>query len=202
MKGSGQSLLELIIAIGIFVTVVTSLSFFILNTYISGRLSYEITKANFLAEEGIEATQSIRDNKFSDLVAGNYGLAILGGHWIFQGVEEDLSSQLKAGKRIIQIEDIGQDRKKITSRVNWQFTEARTEEVKLITYLTNWQKIPHCTGTCTPCESFTNRTTCNAQSGCSWNARLKICTGTCTSCDTFLDQTSCQAQAGCQWVLE
>jgi len=204
MSEKGQSLIELIIAVGIFVTIVGGLAFFVLNSYVSGRLSYEVTKANFLAEEGIEAAKSIRDNKFSDLVTGSHGLAIFGGHWVFQGTEEELRGQLKNGKRIIQIEDISQDRKKITSRVNWQFSEGRTEEVRLVSYLTNWQKIPvaYCTGTCTPCESFTNRTACNAQLGCSWSAKLKMCTGTCTPCDTFLDQTSCQAQAGCSWVSE
>jgi len=204
MREDGQSLLELIIAIGIFVTIVSGLAFFILNSYVSGRLSFEITRANFLAEEGIEAATSIRDNNFSDLVAGSHGLVISGGHWVFQGLEEDLTAQLKNGKRIIQIEDIGQDRKKITSLINWQFSEGRSEEVKLISYLTNWQKISvsYCTGTCTPCESFLNRTTCNAQNGCSWSAKLKKCTGVCTTCDTFLDQTSCENQSGCSWVLE
>jgi hypothetical protein len=140
-RNKGQSLLELIIAIGIFVAVIGGLSFFIFDNYISGRLSYEITKANFLAEEGIEAIKSIRDNNFGDLTTGSYGLAISGGHWILQGTEEDLSSQITAGRRVNEIENIDQDRKKITTKVTWQFLEGRTEELKLVTYLTNWAKI-------------------------------------------------------------
>ena len=136
----GQSLLELIIAIGIFVITVSGLVFFILNNYVSGRLISEITIANFLAEEGLEATKSIKDNNWSDLVEGNHGLAIFGNHWFFQGTSEDISGQLREGTRVIAIEEIGVDRKKIISGVNWQFNEGRTEEVKLVTYLTNWQK--------------------------------------------------------------
>jgi len=58
----------------------------------------------------------------------------------------------------------------------------------------------YCAGTCTPCENFVDRTTCNAQAGCSWSAKLKKCTGFCTPCETFTDQPSCEAQDGCYWV--
>jgi hypothetical protein len=200
----GQSLIELIIAIGIFVFVISALSFLILDSYISGRLATEITKADFLAQEGLEAARSIRDNSWSDLTSGNHGLAISGGHWTFQGTSEDISSQLKGGTRIITVENIDPNRKKISSIVDWQFYGGRIEEAKLVTYLTNWQKISvgYCTGTCTPCENFLTRTTCLAQDGCRWIARLRICTGACTPCQTFIDQPSCEAQSGCYWTWE
>ena len=139
-SSKGQSLVELVVAIGIFVTVIAGLIFFVFDSFFAGRLSYDLIKANLLAEEGIEAARSIRDNKFSNLIAGNHGLAISGGHWIFQGNEEDLSSQLNNGKRVVLIEDIDSNRKKITSNVSWSFTENRPEEIKLVSYLTNWQK--------------------------------------------------------------
>jgi len=200
----GQSLIELIVAIGIFTIVISGLIFFLLNSYIAGRLASEITIADFLAQEGLEAVRSIRDNSWSDLTAGNYGLAIFGGHWIFQGTSEDISSQLKEGTRIITVENIDSNRKKITSIVSWQFNGGRTEEAKLVTYLTNWQKISigYCAGTCTPCENFLTRATCRTQDGCRWNARLGICTGTCTPCETFTNQPSCEAQSGCYWTWE
>ena len=204
MQKRGQSLIELIIAIGIFATIISSLAFFILESYISGKLAKEVTIANFLAQEGLEAVKSIRDNNWSDLIAGDYGLAISGGYWIFQGGSEDISSQLRGGTRIIKIENIDENRKKITSRVNWQFDGGRNEEVKLITYLTNWQKISigYCAGTCTPCQNFLTQTTCNAQAGCGWSGRLRRCIGICTPCETFTDQTSCEAQSGCYWIWE
>lgn len=139
----GQSLLELIISVGIFVAVIASLVFFIFDSYLGNRLSYEMTKADFLAEEGLEAARSIRDNNYSDLLVGGHGLAISSGHWIFQGIENDLNSQLNGGKRIIDIvnDPLDQNIKKVTSTVTWKFTENRSEEVKLISYLTNWQKL-------------------------------------------------------------
>ena len=139
----GQSLLELIISVGIFVTVIASLVFFIFDSYLSNRFSQEMTEADFLAEEGLEAARSIRDNNYPDLLVGSHGLAISSGHWIFQGIEDDLVSQLNGGKRIIDIinDPLDQNIKKIASTVTWKFTENRSEEVKLISYLTNWQKI-------------------------------------------------------------
>jgi hypothetical protein len=136
----GQSLIELIIAIGIFIFAVSALIFLVLDSYVSGRLAAEITKADFLAQEGLEAVRSIRDNSWSDLTAGTYGLTISGDHWIFKEAPEDVSDQLNNGSRVIEIENIDQYRKKVISRINWRFSQ-RAEEVSLESYLTNWQII-------------------------------------------------------------
>lgn len=197
---SGQSLIELIIAIGIIVLVISSVAFLVIDSYVSGRLSKEITQANFLAEEGMEAIRSIRDNSWDDLSPGTYGLAISGSNWILQGSQEDISSQLNEGTRIITIEEIDFDRKKITSQIDWKFVEDRLQQVQLITYLTNWQKITaYCQGVCTPCAGL-GRGACQRQDGCSWLKNDKICTGTCDLCENFLDRVSCKKQDGCSWV--
>lgn len=137
----GQSLIELLIATAVFVIVVSSLAFFILNSYVSGRFAQEITIANSLAEEGLEAARSIRDNDWTNLNPGEHGLALSENNWAFQGNQEDISNQLGEGVRKIIIEDIGLDRKKITSKVTWQFSETRFQEIQLVTYLTNWAKL-------------------------------------------------------------
>lgn len=138
----GQFLIELIIAIGIFVIMASSLTFLIFNSYTAGYLASEITQANFLAEEGLEAARSIRDSDWTKLTAGNHGLAIseTENTWIFQGISEDVRDQLREGTRVITVEDLDSDRKQIISQVTWQFTEARPQEIQLITYLTNWAK--------------------------------------------------------------
>jgi len=137
----GQSLIELIIAVALFAIVILGLFLLIFDSYNASHLALEITKADFLAEEGLEAARSIRDNNFLDLSAGSHGLVVSSGHWIFQGTNENLSSELNGGIRSILIEDVGTDRKKISSTVSWDFTENRPEEIKLISYLTNWQKV-------------------------------------------------------------
>ena len=139
-KVKGQSLLELIIAIGIFIVSIFSLATFVLDSFISGRLAQEFLTANLLAEEGMEVVRAIRDNNWEDLIEGNHGLATSSGHWVFQGEKEDISDRLKGGVRQVQIENLTLNRKKITSRVTWQFTEGNFQEVNLVSYFTNWQK--------------------------------------------------------------
>lgn len=134
----GQSLIELLVALGVFVLAATTITFLIIDAYIADRAGRERTRATFLAEEGLEAVRSIRDNNWSDLINGNHGLIISGNNWIFQGAEEDVSDQLREGKRKIIVEEVDSDRKKITSQVTWKLTEARSQNVSLITYLTNW----------------------------------------------------------------
>jgi len=196
----GQSLVELIVAMGVFVVVVAGLAFFIFDSFFASRLSYDLVKANLLAEEGIEAARSIRDNNYSDLLIGSHGLAISNGYWIFQGIEDDLTSQLNEGKRVIDIvnDPLDQNIKIITSTVSWKFTENRSEEVRLTSYLTNWQMISaYCSGDCTSCSSFKSKGQCQNQLGCSW---LGSCSGVCTPCSYFKDRNSCRKQAGCQWI--
>ncbi|GAI31697.1 unnamed protein product, partial [marine sediment metagenome] len=133
------------------------------------------------------------------LTSEDHGLVISGNNWIFQGAQEDISDQLREGVRKIAIEDINSDTKKVISQVAWQFTEDRFQQIELITYLTNWQKIVFlCQETCIPCNEFTDRKSCKKQDGCSWVA--KECTGVCTPCEDFLDQKSCEAQSGCIWT--
>jgi len=57
----------------------------------------------------------------------------------------------------------------------------------------------YCGGTCTPCEQFTEKASCQTQDGCSWSAKLKKCTGACLSCSSYQNQTDCQGQSGCLW---
>jgi type II secretory pathway pseudopilin PulG len=57
----------------------------------------------------------------------------------------------------------------------------------------------YCGGVCNPCNQFTDKNSCLAQDGCSWNAKKKVCEGTCTPCESYQNQTDCQSQAGCVW---
>ncbi|MDO8265301.1 MAG: hypothetical protein Q7T34_02945 [Candidatus Parcubacteria bacterium] len=196
---AGQSLLELTIAVGVFILIAQGLVLFVLDSYLAGRISDDFTKSSFLAAEGLEAARSVRDNSWNSLSAGTYGLAIIDNKWIFQGIEENVSLQLPNGKRIITIEDIAADQKKIISKIIWQTEGGRLQETSLFTYFTNWQAIAVCQGTCTPCSSFNNRNACRAQTGCSWSSNR--CQGTCQSCSSFSSQTFCQAQSGCQWAI-
>lgn len=137
-KEKGQSLLELLIAMAVFVLAVTAISWLVLDVYLADRVGRENMIATFLAKEGMEAARSIRDNGWDDLSAGSHGLVISGGSWIFQGTEEDVSGKLREGIRTVTVEDIDGDRVMVTSQVSWEITPLRSSEVTLVTYLTNW----------------------------------------------------------------
>ena len=199
MRQKGQSLIELLVAVGIFALASFALVFFIVNSYTSGQMSNEYLIADFLAREGLEAARNIRDNSFSGLAAGEYGLAISGGNWIFQGSEENLSLQLPGAKRMVAIQDIGADRKKISSKVFWPAGGGQ-REVEFFTYFTNWQRQAFCSGICTPCSQFTSRNPCRNQQGCSWSQPSRTCSGICVSCDSYLQESDCSNQQGCAWT--
>jgi hypothetical protein len=136
----GQSFIELLIAMGIFVALMSAVTFLVLNSHISNRIGQEITLADYLAQEGLEAAKSIRDNNWDDLTDGSHGIDIFDDRWIFQGTENDLSDKLNDGKRSIVVETKSSDVKKIISSVEWKFTGGRIQKVELVSYLTNWQK--------------------------------------------------------------
>jgi len=136
----GQSFIELLIAMGVFTLIISAVVFLVLDSYVSHRAGREKTLATFLAEEGLEATRSIRNNDWDDLKEGKHGIIITKNGWAFSGTGNNLSSRLNQGHRVITVEDIDPDRKKIISSIEWKLTENRPQEVVLTTYLTNWQK--------------------------------------------------------------
>jgi len=134
----GQSFLELLIAIGIFVAITSAITFLVLNSHISNRLGQEITFANYLAQEGIEAAKSIRDEDWNNLVDGSYGIEVQGGKWVFGPIGGGVTPSVF--ERVIKVETVRTDVKKVTSLVSWDFVSGRDQKVELVTYLTNWQK--------------------------------------------------------------
>jgi len=136
----GQSLIELLIAAGIFVMTVSVVASLLIDGYISNLQASQNSQAFFLTEEGLEAVRSIRDNNWNDLTSGSHGISISQNQWIFQGEEENISDKLPEGVRKVIVESIGVDRKKVTSQVTWKIPPAKSTKIELVTYFTNWQK--------------------------------------------------------------
>jgi len=136
----GQSLIELLIAAGIFVMTVSVVASLLIDGYISNLQASQNSQAIFLTEEGLEAVRSIRDNNWNDLTSGSHGISISQNQWIFQGEEENISDKLPEGVRKVIVESIGVDRKKVTSQVTWKIPPAKSTKIELVTYFTNWKK--------------------------------------------------------------
>jgi len=133
---AGQSLVEALIALSIFVIGIATIGFLVLDANVSSRQGVERTQATLLAQEGLEAARSIRDADFDNLTAGSHGIALSGNKWTFSGTS-DTQDQFA---RTITVIDIDIDTKKVDGIVTWQFTEARQNSVTLTDYLTDWNQ--------------------------------------------------------------
>jgi type II secretory pathway pseudopilin PulG len=148
----GQMVIEVIVAISIFVIIATSSVVVIIGSLKTARLSEEESRATFLAVEGLEAAKSIRNQAWVNLTIGQHGVSTGSGVWAFVGTSDvDPTSKYT---RVIDITAVGRDgsgnilssggttdseTKKITSTVSWSFSPTRNNSVVLTLYLTNWQ---------------------------------------------------------------
>ena len=132
---SGQSLIEVLLAIAIFGLGLVTLVALVISGVNTQRLAQETDKALFLAQEGLESTRSIRDNLFTDVTLGNHGLAISGGRWIFSGAS-DTSEDFT---RTISVRAPSFYTRSVTSTVSWEFRSGQIKTVVLNTLLTNWR---------------------------------------------------------------
>jgi prepilin-type N-terminal cleavage/methylation domain-containing protein len=89
-KERGMSIIEVMLAVAIFVLGVASISLMYLNSVTSSYISLESSRAVFLAQEGLEAVKAIRDNDINDLSTGTYGLDLSGDKWILSEEAEEV----------------------------------------------------------------------------------------------------------------
>lgn len=132
-RESGQSLIEILFAITLFVIGVVTIGYLVIESQRSLQNNIEFTQASLLAEEGIEAVYSIRDRDFSLLAEGTYGISAVNGSWELLTASSDTTSKFI---RSVTIEDIDGDIKKIVSTVTWDEQE---QSVAFSSYVTNWK---------------------------------------------------------------
>ncbi len=128
-------LIEVMLAIAVFLLFVSVLTTAYLTGQESTVLAGNRARAILFAEEGLEAVRNIHDAGFSNLSNGTHGLAISANQWIFSGTQD--TSDIFT--RTIQISDVDTKRKTATSTVTWQQNQQRPGSVTLSTRLTNWK---------------------------------------------------------------
>lgn len=169
----GFSLIEIILAIAVFVIFSSGAVAVILQGISANRLGKEQTIATEYAAEGLEAIRSIKNQSFSSLISTpSAGVTrSLAGTWIFSGTSNTFDGRYT---RTIAIADVYRDgsgnivgsggtldsnTKKITSTVTWNFAPARSDSVILSTYLTNWRaSAPSCAVYCTALGGYSTGT--------------------------------------------
>lgn len=147
---SSFSILEIVLAMGLFAIIVGGAVSVVTRAFSSIRLGEEETKATFLAVEGIEAVRVIQERDFWALVPGAYGLSDASGYWEFSGVQDELGKYT----REVVVSDVYRDgsgnivesggmldlyTKQVKAIVTWNFSPTRQNTVSLPTYFTYWE---------------------------------------------------------------
>lgn len=132
-----MSAVEILLAGALFAVLVTGLA----GTYLYGQESIMLggnrIRAVLSAQEGLEAARNIRDENYTNLVDGTYGIATSTNQWAFSG-----ASDVSAGNtRAVTVSAPAANRKSISSTVTWQQNIQRAGSVSLVTYLTNWRAL-------------------------------------------------------------
>lgn len=130
----GFSLVEIVLASGVLGLL--SLIFLGILTYgqESTIRAAQRDRAVFLAQEGLEAARSIRDQNFTSLTVGSFGLGA-NNQW-------NLSVQpevVDIFTRTISIADVDVHTKKIVSKVQWKQAGANILNISFSTLLTDWR---------------------------------------------------------------
>ena len=122
-------------------TILAILSSALIGSIIYGRetavLAGYRSRAVLLAEEGLEAVRNIRDENFSNLSDGTYGLAVSSSQWVFSGS----SDAVGIFTRSIVISSVDANTKQAEVIIAWQPPFFRQDEVRGTAYFTDWKRI-------------------------------------------------------------
>ncbi len=133
----GFSLVEVLLAISIFVLMASGVIGAILYGEQSSVLSGVRARAVFLSGEGMEAVRGIRDRDFSNLSVGTHGISQSSGQWEFSGNQDAEGIYT----RRIQVSSVDGDTFQVQTTVSWPEYLGRSGEVSLVSYLTNWRAL-------------------------------------------------------------
>lgn len=142
-KNSGQSLVEVVVAVGMMALLLTAVLTLVSLSVKNSRLTKDRTKAVGLAQEGVELMRAYRDLSWYGLLAatpGNYGLDKT---WtVTEGLTTDCPTVNNIDDffiRCVQVIDDGPDKVKIQVVVSWQ-EGAQVHQTMQTTNLTKWER--------------------------------------------------------------
>lgn len=153
MRRRGFSLVEVILAVALFAIIASGAVVGLIGALDANRLSGEMAVALAYVSEGGEAMRSIRNRAFSNLVnTMSMGIARSAGNvWEYSGVNNVFDSRYTrtiavseaqrnaAGDIVANGGTPDPKTKRIESKVAWDFTAARPQDITQVTYLTDWR---------------------------------------------------------------
>lgn len=141
-KNSGQSLIEIIVAVGVMALLLTSVLSLISLSVKNSRLAKDRTKAAGWAQEGVELMRTYRDLSWTGLAeksGGNYDLAknwTVEANWSICTGQKNIDDFFK---RCVAIQAEGADKVNIEAVVSWQ-EGSQTYQTVQTTSLSLWER--------------------------------------------------------------
>lgn len=133
----GTLLLEAIIAISVFAIFLGGIGLSLILGERSTLVGGDRTRAVFLAEQQLEGVRQMRDNNYSSITVGHYGVDVEPSGWVFSG-----SYIVNDGYNLsVDITDETTDTLKVVSNVSWNFGNTRSGSLALSTYIANWRNV-------------------------------------------------------------
>lgn len=128
--------MEILFAIALFVIGIVTVEYLLIDAQRALMKNVEYTQAHFLAYEGVEVVESIRNNSFEELTPGVSNLILVDGVWTLGIDTTFIDSKFT---RDVSITDADAHTKKIVSSVRWIDASLTEQEVSLTRHLTDWQ---------------------------------------------------------------
>lgn len=134
----GYSVIEVMFAVTLFLMFAAVFVSAFIGSQQTTSLTGKRDRATDLANEGMEAVRSIRDANYKNLTPGDHGLSTTNNQWDLTDPPDNIGEFT----RVITIEDIDTDRKRITSQVSWPEESDRKNSVSVTSILSNWRETP------------------------------------------------------------
>ncbi len=145
----GFTLIELVLAITIFVIIAAGVAVPVVGNYLNDFENSKYVQANAVLTETWEAVRSIRNRDWSDITNGTYGLANGGGYWEFNGVSDVVDGYTRSvtvssaqrdgvGNLVASGGIADSDTKRIQVQVFWNPTPYETRSLEAESLLTNY----------------------------------------------------------------
>lgn len=155
-RKNGQSLVEAVVALALFLVVISG-SVVVSSRYLDTTIrANDLNEVQIIARETMEAVQSIAYNDWTDMVDGQYGLENqLTGTWEFQGSPDTTKTRYLRSVTVSPVERDGDcqivatggsaddDTKLITVVISWGPTMAPMSR-SFTQYYTNWKNPTPC----------------------------------------------------------
>ncbi len=146
----GFSVVEVTLAVALFAIFGVGVVVAVISNLSLNQSGQEQTIASQYASEGVEAIRSIKNQNFSALTNGNWGIVQSGGVWTLSGanntwdkytrvinissVQRDVSGNIVASGGTVD-----PDTKKVTVTVSWNVNPVRPVSSVTSSYVTNWK---------------------------------------------------------------